>query len=111
MEKVHKQINRQEKCLIVKKFDDLVSEMHRIRGKLRLTPSTIFLAEFISKNFIDSFHKRGGRITRILMIETAHAALLLASKLRERDIYCPMISHIIKGGGKFHKFSQFLTHG
>lgn len=84
----------------MKKFDDLISEMHRIRAKLRLTPSTIYLAEFISKNFIDGYHKRGGRVTRILMIETAHAAILLASKLRERDIYCPMISHIIKGGGE-----------
>ena len=74
-------------------------EMTRIRGKLRLTPSTVYLAEFIAKNFIDGYHKRGGRVNRILMIETAHAAILLASKLRERDIYCPMISHIIKGGG------------
>jgi hypothetical protein len=100
MEQVHRQINRQDTSLIVKKFDDLISEMRRIRAKLRLTPSTIFLAEFIAKNFIDGYHKRGGKVTRILMIETAHASLLLASKLRERDIYCPMISHIIKGGGK-----------
>lgn len=109
MEQTHKQIIRQEKCLIVKKFDDLILEMHRIRAKLRLTPSTVFLAEFIAKNFIDGYHKRGGRVTRILMIETAHASLLLASKLRERDIYCPMISHIIKGGGKIYSNVHILT--
>lgn len=100
VDKTHRLFLRQEKPLISKKFDDLVAEMVRIRGKMRLTPSTVFLAEFIAKNFIDIYHKKGGRVTRLLMIETAHAAILLAAKLRERDIYCPMISHIIKGGGR-----------
>jgi hypothetical protein len=94
--------------LTVKKFDDLIGEMVRVRGKLRLTPSTVYLAEFIAKNFVDGYHKLGGKVTRILMIETAHAAILLAAKLRERDIYCPMVSHIIKGGGKFLKIMIFF---
>jgi len=99
MKEIHEDILPSERGLVIKKFDDLVQEMIRIRGKLRLTPSTIFLAEFISKNFINGYHQRGGRVTRILMIEAAHASILLAAKMRERDIYCPMISHIIRGGG------------
>lgn len=39
------------------------------------------------------------RITEIEVIEITHTCCLLAAKVRERDIYCPMVSMIVKAGG------------
>lgn len=39
------------------------------------------------------------RITEIEVIEITHTCTLLSAKVRERDIYCPMVSMIVQAGG------------
>ena len=77
-----------------------MDEIDRIKRRIRLTPSTLFLADYISKNYIEGRKATGIAVNRLEMIDIAHSALFLAAKLRERDIYCPMIPHILQAGGK-----------
>jgi len=78
----------------------MLNEIDRIKRRIRLTPSTLFLADFIGKNYIH--RKTNGRLnlSRKEMIEIAYGSLFLSAKMRERDIYCPMIPHILQAGGK-----------
>ena len=85
-----------------------MDEIDRIKRRIRLTPSTLFLADFISKNYIHDRWSKRQEVNRLEMIDIAHASLFLASKLRERDIYCPMIPHILQAGGKPNL--TLLTH-
>lgn len=39
------------------------------------------------------------RITEIEVIEITHTCCLLGAKVRERDIYCPMVSMIVHASG------------
>ena len=42
--------------------------------------------------------QKDAKVPRLKLIQIAHCCILIASKLRERDIYCPMISHILAAG-------------
>lgn len=68
--------------------------------RVRLTPNTIFLSDFFAKNYIAGMRARGRSLTKLDLIDVSHAALFLACKMRERDIFCPMIPHILMAGGK-----------
>ena len=68
-----------------------------MEDKIRLTPSTIFLAYMIAKNYIKCMK---GTLCFPKRVQVAHVSVLIAAKIRERDIYCPLISHIICAGGK-----------
>jgi hypothetical protein len=77
----------------------MVEEIDRVKRRIRLTPSTLFLADFIAKNYLEDKSRSGKNFSRKEMIEVAYGALFLAAKMRERDIYCPMIPHILQAGG------------
>lgn len=68
--------------------------------RVRLTPNTIFLADFFAKNYIAGMRAKNRQLTKNDLIDVSHAALFLACKMRERDIFCPMIPHILMAGGK-----------
>jgi len=68
--------------------------------RLRLTPNTIFMAYFLSKNYIIALENLGMKLSELEVVEICHSSVLLACKLRERDIHCPMISHVLNAGGK-----------
>jgi len=76
------------------------AQVHGLAKRLRLGPSTIYLAGFIAKQYIEALKKSRMEVSEADEIEVAHSTILLASKMRERDIYCPMASHIAKVGGK-----------
>jgi hypothetical protein len=50
------------------------------------------MAAFLAQNYIVALEKARMRITEIEVIEITHTCCLLAAKVRERDIYCPMVS-------------------
>lgn len=68
--------------------------------RLRSTPNTKFLAEYLIKNFICENEKQGRVFSEKEIVAYTHAAVFLSSKVRERDIHCPMVPHIINAGGK-----------
>lgn len=57
------------------------------------------MASFLASNYIVALEKARMRITEIEVIEITHTCCLLAAKVRERDIYCPMVSMIVSAGG------------
>lgn len=75
----------------------MVAIIFGIGKSLRLTPSATFLASLLSKNFLASIKEK---VPFETIDEIAQVSLLLASKMRERDIYCPMISHIREVSGR-----------
>jgi hypothetical protein len=77
----------------------IYDEIQLLAVKLRLTPSTQYLAAFLAQNYIVALEKARMRITEIEVIEITHTCCLLSAKMRERDIYCPMISMLIHAGG------------
>lgn len=66
--------------------------------RLRSTPNTKFLSEYLAKNFIVEQKKTGRTFNRQDIIAIAHAAIFLGCKIRERDIHCPMVTHILNAG-------------
>lgn len=59
---------------------------------LRLTPNTIFLGNFLTKEFLSTSEKKA----LFTESEIGLSCLLLSCKMRERDIYCPLIPHLIQ---------------
>lgn len=66
--------------------------------RLRATPNTRFLAEYLSKNYLKTKESEGKEFTEKEIMIVAHAALFLSCKMRERDIHCPMVTHILNAG-------------
>jgi hypothetical protein len=76
-------------------------EIEQIGSKIRLTPSTKFLAYYLTKHFLAKGLGSGEeKLVRQDLWEVSHCAIFLASKMRERDIYCPMISHMLMAGNR-----------
>ena len=74
---------------------EIYQEIQQVCTKIRLTPSTKFLSFFLAKNFLlVKIEKDKLEVDFEDMCVVTHCALLLAAKMRERDIYCPMISHM-----------------
>lgn len=61
------------------------------------------MAAFLAQNYIVALEKARMRITEIEVIEITHTCCLLSAKVRERDIYCPMVSMIVQAGGNLVK--------
>ena len=74
---------------------------------LRLTPSSIFLAAMLSKQYIA---KIDAKVPFSVQDEIAQTATLMGCKMRERDIYCPMISHISDAAGKTAYITYLRIH-
>ena len=74
--------------------------MSGLGRRLRLSPNTLFLGSYLAKNYISALEKARMTVDEKEVIEIAHTTLFLASKMRERDIYCPMSSHISRVGGE-----------
>lgn len=71
-----------------------------ISSKIRLSPSTQFLARYIAKNYLYfEMLSSQGQLTAKQVTVLTYSACFLASKMRERDIYCPMISHFVRASG------------
>ena len=54
----------------------------------------------MAKNYIAALEKARMKVDDAEIVEIAHTTIFLASKMRERDIYCPMSSHISRVGGE-----------
>ena len=71
-----------------------------ISSKIRLSPSTQFLARYLAKNYLYfEVLSQQIQLTAKEITTSTYSACFLASKMRERDIYCPMISHFIRASG------------
>ncbi len=57
------------------------------------------MTAYLAQNYIVALEKARMRITEIEVIEITHTCVLLSSKVRERDIYCPMVTMIVHAGG------------
>jgi hypothetical protein len=80
-------------------FKIFMEEIMRLTRKLALTQNSISLGCHIGKIYLTYLNQTQKSIlTRLKQIELAHSCLFLASKVRERDINCPMISHMINAG-------------
>lgn len=77
-------------------------EIESVSRKIRLTPSTKYLASYLAKNYL--LNERERKLKKLsskdFLIYT-HSCVFLAAKMRERDIYCPMISHLRRAGSNF----------
>lgn len=51
---------------------------------------------FLAKNYLNLKKETNDREKR----EVIHACILIAAKMRECDIYCPLIPDILAAGGK-----------
>lgn len=76
-------------------------EIQILSKKIRLTPNTKFLAYYLSKQYLNKFFELKRREPLLIEIhKVTHSCVFLASKMRERDIYCPMISHMLVAGDR-----------
>lgn len=72
----------------------------KICHRLRMTPSTQFLTIFLAKNYLSyASNLKQENINKKYISVIVHASVLLAAKMRERDIYCPLIPDILIAGG------------
>jgi hypothetical protein len=77
----------------------LHAQVQGLGKRLRLVPNTVFLAAYLAKQYAEALKKARIELNEAQEIEIAHSTVLLSSKMRERDIYCPMASHVAKVGG------------
>jgi len=85
--------------MIIKDISTLINQKVTTFGDhLRLTPNTRFLAIFLASAYAEYVFLNSSKptIQEKKLTEIVHSCILLASKMRERDIYCPLIPHIIK---------------
>lgn len=80
----------------------MIPIIFKISKGLRLTPSTTFLAAFLSKHYLNKIEQE---VPYHILDDIAQTCTLLACKMRERDIYCPMIPHVMEVAGK-KKFNK-----
>lgn len=62
--------------------------------KLKLNPNTKFLAIYLAGNYLRAAEDQGYSFEECFM-EAVYGSLFVASKMRERDIHCPLVPHVI----------------
>jgi len=63
---------------------------------LRITPNSAFLAAYLIKSYLLYLTRKHVEFDGVFEFEIVFAGLLIACKMRERDINCPMISHLVE---------------
>lgn len=85
----------------LKDFSYVVEISCKICSRLRLTPSTQFLALFLAKNYLSySTSEIKNLDSKQHASIVVHSSILIAAKMRERDVFCPLIPDILVAGGK-----------